>query len=228
MIEVSIIIPSLRQENIKKLAEFFEKIISVKYELIVISPYEIDGPNIVMVKEDKPKGIYRAVKEGLPYVKGDYILHMPDDACFSSGSLEHMINFSNSFSGRIFLGNWMVYNWPTVYEQGSYYDLPFSGFPFMKRKDLEKIGEFMDTHYDSFYGDPDLSLRVWDNNGIVALCPNAWMAIDSKMDDVKSQSLEKYEKSDKDKFIRRWKPIHGGFTGYQVYKHQVKGEPPRP
>jgi len=219
---VSVLIPSLRPNLVSKLAKKLKEKISVEVEIVVVSPFEIE--DVVLVKEERAEGIYKAVKKGLEVVKGEYVLHMPDDFEPAQGAVENMIWFSSHFD-NIFLGNFMTYNFKSLFEQGSYYGVPFSPCPFMKRKDIDKVGEFMDIYYTSFYGDPDLGLRVHEMGGVVKTCPDAWMSLGSVHDDVKVKSLESYEKEDKKKFIERWSHL-GPFTDYQPYKDQVIGVMP--
>lgn len=222
---LSIIIPSLRPNGARHLADLFHKIIKVDYEFIVVSTYDIDGPNVVLIKEEKPRGIYKAVCDAMNIVKGDYVLHMPDDAAPKEGAIEKMIQFSEQYQDNIFLGCFMVHDGPFVFEQGAYYGFPFSGFPFMKRRDIDKIEYLMDPYYSSFYGDPDLAIRVAEAGGIFGLCEEAWMTISSPMDVVKTESMSKYENDDKGKFIARWSPKYGNFTDYQHYS-KIRTEAP--
>jgi GT2 family glycosyltransferase len=223
--KVSIVIPSLRPAYINRLAKHFKDTMKVEYKLIVISTFDIE--DVTLVKEDEPKGIYKAVEQGMQFVDGDFILHMPDDSMPIPGAIENMIEFSKGHKG-LFLGNFLSFDRSTRfhYEQGSYYDKLFAFCPFIRTKDLDKIdGILMDTYYNSFYGDPDLSLRVWDKGGVVATCPNAWMEIYSPMDELKTDNLAKYEKEDEEKFKTRWAKL-GEYQGYKPYSRQIRGDLP--
>lgn len=169
------------------------------YELIVISPYYISG--VTLIKEDEPKGIYKAVEEGLKIAKGEYILHMPDDIHPTLGCVEVMEEFVGD---KFAVGNFRFKREKPV-PIHAYYGKPYSWCPFISRKSLDKLGGvLMDTHFTSFYGDPDLSLRMLKAGGEVLTCENAWMQMVGVADEIKKQSLEKYEQEDRRKFIERW------------------------
>lgn len=203
---VSIIVPSVRPKMMSALKDRIARF-TKDYELIVISPYSIDG--VIHVKEDKTDGVYKAVEKGLKVAKGEYILHIPDDIFPSTGWVDNMIDFVGD---RFVIGNYRSCTRESCCSEESYYDMPYSWFPFLSRKTLDRLGGvLMDTYYSSFYGDPDLSIRMWQAGGRVETCHKAWIILVGDLDEAKRISLDRYEAKDKEKFIKRWTPVYGEY-----------------
>lgn len=215
--KLSIIIPSLRADKMENLAKQFAEYCS-KYEIIVISPNEINVENTVWIKEDKPAGIYKAVEKGLKKAKGDYILHMPDDMEIFPDTINNALKFMD-WKKKTIVGFKCVGNDGLEFEIGGYFGKIFASCPLISRKTLKYLDNIlMDTYYTSFYGDPDLSLRLWVKGGKVEICKEAKMYIHGCHDEIKINSLQAYEDKDKEKFIKRWETKLGPYTGYQQYR----------
>lgn len=212
---LSIIVPSLRKECMESLEESIRNSTD-NYELIVISPHEIFGENVVWIKEETPKGVYRAVERGLNVARGDFILHMPDDMRPMGNAINDMREF---VGGRKVIGNFQPYSGMHRLNLGAYYKKLYSFCPFLSRETLDCLdGVLMDTYYTSFYGDPDLSLRAWQNGILVETEGKAGMSIQSQEDEIKIKSHSLYEQKDCERFKKRWEPILGKYTGYQIYQ----------
>lgn len=214
--KLSVIIPSLRAEKIEALAKKFAEYVK-DYELIVISPNEITVENVVWIKEEERLGIYKAVERGVKVMKGDFVLHMPDDIEIFPETVDTALKFVDG--KKKFIGGFRCVGIGNqVFEIGGYYGTIFASCPIFSRDTLKGLDNtLMDTYYSSFYGDPDLSLRLWTRGGTVSICEDAKMLLKGCHDEHKISSLEMYEKEDNKKFIERWSPILGEYNGYEQY-----------
>ena len=187
--DCSILIASLRPKVLDLCIESISKSVGVTYEILI---------------DRELGGIYKAVKRMIEKSKGKYILHIPDDCLLSKDSIYNMIKFC---SDRFVLGNFRSRNKDLI-EDGpsltSINRLLFSRFPFIKKSFIDSIGGFMDTRYNSFYGDPDLSERMWAIGGSVETCPDSWINARNVEDDIHTNSKNMYEFQDQMKFESRW------------------------
>lgn len=195
---VSIILPSLRLEATEILREKIAKC-TKDYELIITT--ELGGVN-------------RAAQNALHSAKGDYILLICDDMEPTEGWVGTMKDF---IGDKFAIGNFRALDdWENLLPVEKYYNKVYSWFPFISRESLEKLGGvLLDTRYKSFYGDPDLSLRMWWAGGEVLTCNDARIKLCGIYDDLKKDNAEKYEEEDKQTFIERWTPVYGEFTWVQ-------------
>ena len=104
---ISVIIPSLRPLQLRQCLASIERYTAdIEYEVIVVSPFDIDmSQNVVHVKESKSEGVYRAVAAGYERAKGEYIIHIPDDSRATPLWAVNMIAFMKPHDGEIFEGN---------------------------------------------------------------------------------------------------------------------------
>ncbi|MFC1921603.1 glycosyltransferase family 2 protein, partial [Chloroflexota bacterium] len=209
---VSIVLPSLRPIQLAEcLASIHRYTVGIDYEVVVISPFNIDPhPNVVYVKEDKPEGVYRAVARGYERAEGEYIIHIPDDCWVTPNWLTNMISFMKPHDDEIFIGSFRRFNVKEERVEQGHYGKLIAPFICIRRDKVYLVGSLMDCHYRSFWGDPDLSLRVWHNGGRVETCPDAWIYYpDRRVDKTYESSYNNYFTRDKEAFISRWYPIFG-------------------
>ena len=188
MLKCSIVIPSLRPAVLNSCIKSIMKSVGVTYEILV---------------DTEPGGKYKAVSRIMNKISGEYVLHIPDDVLLKPDSIKRMIDFcGDGFvlgSFRTFSKKWNVEDGPSII-----YGLEYSRFPFIKTSFIDRVGGLMDTVFSSFYGDPDLSLRVWSAGGVVKTCPDAWLIGVEEEDLVHSSSKKQYERKDKEAFESRW------------------------
>lgn len=196
---IDILIPSLRPD---KLA-------------IIVSQIEMfsDGADYKLYTDMTPGGIYKAVERMVSVSSNKYVLHIPDDINLMPGFLINMLKFMQEHDDELIVADFHVTNGVTEYSQHYYWNQPFSAFPCIKRDDIKKVGGLMDTYYSSFYGDPDLSLRVINAGGSVKKADNAWIHYVNFHDTIRVESSRNFEEEDKKKFIARWEPKYGEFKG---------------
>ncbi len=207
---VSIILPSLRPSQLTQCLGSIERYTrGVGYEVVVVSPFDIEShPNVAHVKEDSPEGIYKAVALGYERARGEYIIHMPDDTRATPLWAANMIAFMRPHDNGIFEGNFRHFDARGERPEPGYYGKLFAPFLCIRRDKVDRIGGLMDCCYSSFFGDPDLSLRIWYHGGRVETCPNAWIYHADCDDQVHKSSDSSYFLRDREVFIKRWHHIY--------------------
>lgn len=225
---ISVILPSLRPSQLAQcLASIHRYTVGIDYEVVVVSPFDIEPhPNVVHVKEARSEGVYKAVANGYEQVKGEYIIHMPDDSRPTPFWAANMIAFMSPYDDELFEGNFRHFDARGERPEPGIYGKLYAPFLCIRRDKADRIGGLMDCYYKSFWGDLDLSLRVWHNGGRVETCPNAWVYHADCNDDAYKSSYSSYFVHDREAFIRRWHHIYAqpgeSFFGSQPVKTIVK------
>ncbi|MDO8568157.1 MAG: radical SAM protein [Dehalococcoidales bacterium] len=206
---LSIILPSLRSVQLAQCLDSIKHYTQgIAYEVIVISPLDFGPqPDVVFIKESKAEGIYNAVAAGYERARGEYIIHIPDDVRATPLWAASMISFMRPHDNEIFEGNFRHFGATGERPEPGYYGKLFAPFLCVRRDKVERIGGLMDRAYYSFFGDADLSLRVWHQGGRVATAPDAWIYHADCSDDVHQTSSNSYFSRDREVFILRWHTI---------------------
>jgi len=208
---ISIILPSLRPAQLKLCLASIERYTEgIAYEVVVISPFDMEpNPKVVHVKEKTgAQGIYKAVASGYEQAKGEYIIHIPDDTRTTPSWATNMLAFMRPHDDEIFEGNFRHFDARGERLEPGYYGKLFAPFICIRRDKADRIGGLMDRCYSSFFGDADLSLRVWHNGGSVETCPNAWIYHADCNDEVHNISNSSYFLRDRETFTQRWHHIY--------------------
>jgi len=207
---VSVILPSLRPFQLAQcLASIERHTGDIDYEVVVVSPFDIEPhPNVVHVKETKSEGVYKAVANGYEQAKGEYIIHIPDDCRATPHWTANMIAFMRPHNDEIFEGNFRHFDVRGERPEPGIYGKLYAPFLCIRRDKVARIGGLMDCYYKSFWGDLDLSLRVWHCGGRVETCPNAWVYHADCNDDVYKRSHSSYFIYDRQAFIQRWHHLY--------------------
>lgn len=139
------------------------------YEIVVVGPFEVSGPNIRWVREETPRGSAVASATAYEHATGDVICPLTDDIELGDGwaaeGLQALLKFERGRPYAIGIGqtNQIV---GTVF--GIYY--PF--FPMVRRATLDLVGGFFSPEYKHSFTDADFAFRIW-SAGAPAATPNA-------------------------------------------------------
>ena len=201
---VDILIPSLRPVNIDGLVK-----------LINGQQHECE---VNIITDTKTVGLYKAVNALYEQSKSEFIIHIPDDIVPRDGWIDNSIKFLKSQpEDTLVIYRCMNGVWEQDYH--AYYGRPFSAFPCLRRSLIEKIGHLFDPNLKSFYGDPDLSLEVWNRGGRVIPCENAFIEFINRTDDLKANNLNEYLKQDEEYFKSKWNKVFGNYSS-EIYKYE--------
>lgn len=187
----SVLIPSLREDKLNACVESVSK-----FELLDVE---------ILVNRDSG-GIYKAVNQLVDEAKHDILVHIPDDCVVRFGSLKNIVEFVDKQDG-LFEASFRVMHDGVEQENYQYYGKTFAPYICTNKKTLDAVGGMFDKNLNSFYGDPDLSLRIWQAGGRVEVCPDAWVVSNSVIDQVSVDSSRKYLRQDRDYFVKKWDPV---------------------
>ncbi|MBF0323468.1 MAG: glycosyltransferase family 2 protein [Alphaproteobacteria bacterium] len=162
---ISIILPTIRPDLA---GAALQSIVAcsddVRYEIVVVSPFPVQGKNIVHVKEEVPKGNCAAHAMGYQASSGDIIVAMSDDHIALDGWLTPVQSFIEQRETQYFPFCAGI-NRPQSPWFGAVYGLYYPYFPVLSRQSAEAIGGFFSPDFTAHFGDPDLAMRVWKAGG---------------------------------------------------------------
>ena len=161
----SLSLPTLRQENAELVIKYIHDCSAgYDYEIVVVSPFEIRGPQIRHVPEPEARGNCSAHAAAYAASSGEYVITFTDDIIPTPGWLDGLQQTMEAkeaqhfpFCGGLHRANWLIY--------GTVYGLYYPYFPVLSRRSAEQIGGYFSEDYAAHFGDPDLAMRVWDAGG---------------------------------------------------------------
>lgn len=209
--ELSIIIPSLRKDDLKFCLESIrDHTGGIDYEVLIVAPF---GPwekyeQARWIHEKEPKGVVHAVNVAWPEVRGIWVTTFSDEARAMTGWAKNMIDFLRRQDNPRTIGNFRVIE-HGEHCQFYYYGQLFATFPFARKSAIEALGGLFDPVFGAFYADPDLGMRAWERGGQVVTCPNAFIYHPYNRDRFNKENRRKFETKDKETFQQRWGHLEG-------------------
>ena len=152
---ISVLMPSIREDLVKQRIEEFS---SSACELIVVSPFEVRGRNVVWVKEEFPLGTVQATNLAYKHAKGDYICYLSDCSFVPEDSLLKMKDFVTDNM----IGAFKIINDGINAPQWAINGKMYACWGMIKRSTIEALDGLFDERYKGYYADPDLAMRLWD------------------------------------------------------------------
>ena len=162
---ISITLPSLRHDYVTEtIREIYNATKGVEFEIIVVSPFCVQGPRIKWIQETEPLGASGAHNAAFDAASGDIIVAMTDDVAPSPGWLDGIEQEIAEKEARHFPYAGGLH-WCTSQLIGVAYGLYYPYFPVMSRRSIEAIGGYYSTDFYYAFCDTDIGLRIWDANG---------------------------------------------------------------
>ena len=205
MPEISITLPSLRPETaLQRVREFSATNGDSDYELIIVSPFAIEGDKVVHIQEKEPKGTAFANDMAYQNSSADHIVWWADDLVPTVNCLANIVNFVKSKKDPFIASFRMKDRFGKEKPQWTIYGKLLAGFGCASRNTLDLIGGYFDTAYRSYWQDPDMCLRAWTRGGKVEVCQNAWVVMEHIFDKLRENNWDKYQLEDTKTFLDRW------------------------
>lgn len=214
MAKVSLTLPSINQNlceiTVNKILEITR---DVDYEIVVVSPFEIRAPKVKWVLETERMGNLAAHQQAHLHSQGELIVTFTDDIepaepHWLKNAHDFYLNRSRHFFPYACGLNVGVFH--------IVYGRLFPTFPMISRQSIEKVGPYYDPAYHSYYGDPDLALRVWAAGGRCECCPKARVrGIKDRLGTARPRDSEpgSWHQRDLETFLNRWHHIYGSNYG---------------
>lgn len=209
---VSIALPTFnRLARLQKCVESVRENAGVPYELIVVDGGSTDGSrewiaeqgDLRAILEERREGAVRAFNRAFRAATGEFVTWLNDDARIMPGALESALGMFDLPKVRDRLGMAAMYHeWHSdrnvldrVERFGGTFELchvrgyPYANFGVLRRALLERVG-FADEGFRFFGFDPDLSLRIQIEEGLLVLgCRGACVRHEEHHDERKTGDL---------------------------------------
>lgn len=159
---ISFTCTSLSPERLLEFAIHLEESIGkTPYELVVVSPVPVTGPNVRHIQEHGRIGNLPAHALSFANTVGDYIVALSPDTRFVDKNFGAILidevrrreAACFPFAGGMWM--YMSQQIPTAY--GLYYP----SFPAVSRRSVDHVGGWFDPTYKVGWGDVDLGMRIW-------------------------------------------------------------------
>jgi hypothetical protein len=87
MVDISILLPSLREDAAGHCIDWVNSFsVPYEYEIVLVSPFKIDKPNVVWVEDTGPfRGSVKPINDAYLISKGDFVCLAGDDAPYDVG-----------------------------------------------------------------------------------------------------------------------------------------------
>lgn len=206
MLKTSITLPSIYPKSLSQALANIRETTFGECEIIVVSPFEVTGPDVIWVPEKERRGCAYAHARAAERATGDFLLAFADDHRLMEGwdataardlaASEKKWGSDIGAIGLRFVNSNLI---GTVF--GKYYP----NFPFMRREVVRRIG-WIGEDYQQGFGDCDLGMRIWDAGG---WCEHSTRALILIHPDDSRKSGANYSQADLSLFVSRWGDKYG-------------------
>jgi GT2 family glycosyltransferase len=175
--KISLLLPSLREELVKKRIKQWNKTNSnVDFEIVLVSPFEIKEENVFWIKENKCNGSVDATNVAYAFSRGEYVIYFSDDVEPTKDCLKNMLEFMEKQNKTPFLGAFKMINDFTGREIGPFgcYNMFYACYGCVSKESLRILNNILFNPKLLYsWADIDLSLRIYDKKGEVKKCDEA-------------------------------------------------------
>lgn len=216
MSKISILLASLREQECKeRIKELTND--KLEYEIVVTSPFPVEGKNVIWVPELERQGNVWAMYQAYIKSSGDYIIYMADDTILLPKEIENMIKFLELEPTIPTLGSFTMVStegqeqnhWCIQTLNGNRY--LYACYGCINRKWIDLVNGFFDIDFKHSWCDPDFSMRIWNiKNGRVVKCSEAKVINkQNNFDSIHEENTKMYFEKDTKTFIKKWGHLIG-------------------
>ncbi len=198
-------------------------------EIVVMSPFEMSGPDIKWVREDTPGGNCAAHALAYEHATGEVLITLTDDLLPQDGWLETILARLAEGERRNPLFVTSLHN--SLGALGTTFGIYYPYLPVLSRHTLRAISGYFSRDYIAHFGDADIGLRTWHAGGRCEPCLEAVVTfLDRRGSVQESPHKSSALKQDAATFLAKWKSIYGidwptghiGDYNINVLEHVVK------
>lgn len=203
---LSITLPSLFPDDLARTLDILDRHTrAVDFEVVVVSPFEVQRPRVVWVREDQPRGNAPAHAEAFRHATGDLVVAMSDDTVPVPGwDGVAVANFTARERGS---DPFCLGLTPSSRYVGTVFGIYYPFFPMARRAPLAALGYYAEA-YQAHFADADLALRIWSAGGRCEFSERPLIALDTN--NVRAGTRKgKAMAADMATFVQRWTPKYG-------------------
>lgn len=216
--KLSILLPTLFPELAAVAIRRLEMCtVGVDYEIVVVSPQEVFGRNVVWVREDSPAGGVAAAVLAFQHATGDFVAVLTDDMRVEPYWAEVVL--AQALAGEAKSPGPYLCGISTC-GFGLAFGLCFPFFTFARRETVAAIGGLYRPHlFRSFFADPDLGMRAWDAGGRVEFAKGTFLTGFPRGETPESLGKFKSYDSDVRSFLAQWGRKYGATFDLSRVRH---------
>jgi hypothetical protein len=209
--KISITLPSLYPKELARAVENINATTRAAHEILVVSPFEFSGDNVMHIRESESRGCNYAQALASKFASGDLIVAHTDDFDYVD-SWDDLIIPDFLEREKLYKGDYLLgLRYDIDDFVGINFGMYYANFPMMRCANLEKFG-WLGQEFKIGFGDSDLSMRVWDRGGTCEFSKDKVLrqalyfdgsAIDSR------RKSSTYTEKDLLLFASRWIPKYG-------------------
>jgi hypothetical protein len=161
MTKVSITLPSIFPDALNRSLANIRATTTGDYEVVVVSPFRVEGPDIIWIEETQRNGCAFAHTVGAAHANGEFITATADDCDYLPGWDQKLIRIYDERAPKDGHSFCLGLHYGLL---GSVFGIYYANFPFLRRDHALSLGYF-DGNYKKGFTDSDLGLKVWTSGG---------------------------------------------------------------
>lgn len=166
---ISITLPSLSEEAVRRAVRNIDETAFAPCEIIVVSPRQFHiaqtWSHVIWIEDRALAGANAAHELGFAAARGHHVLAWVDDHALRPGwdeaAMATLADLGSTSDGRPIAVGLRHANG----QIGTCFGLYYPYFPVMRRADVVKVGGWLSGEYRLGFADVDLALRVWNVGG---------------------------------------------------------------
>jgi hypothetical protein len=197
-----------------------ETVRDIDFEIVVVSPFPVDGPRVRWVKEETPQGNCLAHTMGYEAATGDIVAAVCDDVLLLPGAVERALSFFLDREGRAH--HYALGLSPYSQTMGTVFGIYYPYFPMLRRKTIEEIGGYYRPCFRAHFGDVDIGMRVWSAGGRCEVTPFPVLHFMEAHEDFSATLRNETQHRDMETFLSFWGEKYGqGWDQAEVWQFNL-------
>lgn len=177
------------------------------FEIVVVSPFRVEGPRVRWVEEQQPQGNCLAHTMAWRNATGDVIAAVCDDVLLVPGTVERALSFFQEREGAV--PHYALGLAPYSQIMGTAFGIYYPYFPMLRRTTIEHIGGWYRPSFRAHFGDVDIGMRVWAAGGRCEVTPFPVLHFTDTHEAFSSNLRDETRERDMETFLSLWAGTYG-------------------
>lgn len=217
-VKLTFTLPSLFPEVLHRaIHNINETVRDIDFEIVVVSPFPVDGPRVRWVKEETPQGNCLAHAMACEAATGDIVAAVCDDVLLLPGAVERALSFFLDREGRT--RHYALGLSPYSQVMGTVFGIYYPYFPMLRRTTIAETGGYYRSCFRAHFGDVDIGMRVWSAGGRCEATPFPVLHFMEAHEDFSAALRSETQRRDMETFLSFW----GGKYGQGWDLSEVRG-----
>jgi hypothetical protein len=218
-VELSVLLCSIRPGRVDDaIARIRPQLASFEHEILVVSPFEAAGPNVVWLREETPRGSVHAANFGFAAARGRLTLAMADDIAFDPDAVPTAARQLVAMRAAAVPCVGFAHRRGAQAYVNAAYGRFVPGFYLAPTQALRALGPTLcDPAFTVAWADQDLGLRIWEAGGRCEVADGATMELGASGRRVLSQGMtEANTRAEFERFRAKWGSSQPAYWGADI------------